>query len=162
MDCDTFPVKPFDEELLKMNNFAQSVMAFQRIDFKPKTLHEDTFEGYDAGFMVDPKKYYCYTYQDIYFVGSTKQYTNNDIYFTKCLNCSNSLNPPWLRNLENNKVFLEYKNRFYNNYDLNIYKDFIFYSHYILHFCNKKWQTEYKKSDMYCEYDEFLYGDKNA
>lgn len=160
LDCDTFPVRPFDDELLKLNNFAQSVICFKRKDFKPKNLHEDTFVGYDDGFIKDPSNYHCYTYQDIYFVGSIKEYSTKDIYFTEGVNCSNSLNPPWLRNLELSKTFLEYKDRFYKKEDLCVYRDFIFYTHYLMHFCSKGWQKPYKESPMYCELDDYLYGDK--
>lgn len=160
LDCDTFPVKPFDDKLLSLNNFAQTILCFKRKDFKPKTLNDDTFEGYDDGFLKNPKNYLCYTYQDIYFVGSEKEYTQSDIYFNDGVNCRNGLNPPWLRNLELSQTFINYRNRFYNEYDLNTWKDFIFYTHYIMHFCSKGWQKPYKESPMYCEYDDYIYGDK--
>lgn len=160
LDCDTFPVKPFDDNLLRLDNFAQMVLCFKRKDFKPKTLNDDTFDGYDDGFIKNPQNYLCYTYQDIYFVGAKKEYSPKDIFFNKGINCSNSLNPPWLRNLELSKTFINYRKRFYNDFDINLYKDFIFYTHYIMHFCSKGWQKPYKESPMYCEYDDFLYGDK--
>ena len=133
---------------------------FRRKDFEPKNLHDDTFKGYDDGFIKNPSDYHCYTYQDIYFVGSIKEYSTKDIYFTEGLNCVNSLNPPWLRNLELSKTFLDLKDRFYKKEDLCIYKDYIFYTHYLIHFCSKGWQKPYRESPMYCELDEYLYGDK--
>ena len=159
LDCDTFPVKPFDDNLLNLNNFAQNILCFKRKDFNPKSLNDDTFEGYDLNFVKNPKNYLCYIYQDIYFVGSTKEYSNKEIFFNHGVNCYNGLNPPWLRNLELSKIFKDFSKKFYN-FDLNIYKDFIYYTHYIMHFCSKKWQTPYKESPMYCEYDDYLYGDE--
>ena len=162
LDCDTFPVRPFDDKLLSLTNFAQNVLCFKRKDFKPKTLNDDTFEGYDDGFIKNPKDYVCYVYQDIYFLGARKEYSDSEIYFNTGVNCANGLNPPWLRNLELSPVFIEYRKRFYEKCDLVLYKDFIFYTHYITHFCSKKWQTPYKESPMYCEYDDYLYGDSKC
>lgn len=157
LDSDTFPIKKFDNNLLKNNSFSQSVLCFRNKKSSPKHLSDDYTEFYDLNYSKYPHKYHCYSYTDIYFVGLRKEYTDDDIVFTTSADCKNPLNPPWIRNMENTKVFKKLRKEFYNC-NLTLYKDYIFYSHYILHLCGKKWQNDYKNSPMYCEYDDYLYG----
>lgn len=156
LDCDTFPVKPFDNDLLKNTNFSQSVLCFRNKKYRPKNLSDDNIELYDLDFIKNPLNYHYFQYTDIYFIGAIKEYKDTDICFNTNAVFNNPLVPPWIRNFENNKIFIDLKNRFYEC-NLQKYKDIMFYSHYILHLCNKSWQRNYKNSNMYCEYDDYLY-----
>ena len=158
LDCDTFPTKQFDKKLLNNTNFSQSVLCFRNKKYQPKNLSDDYIKLYDLDFIQNPRKYHCFQYTDIYFIGAVKEYKDTDISFNTNANFSNPLLPPWIRNFENNKYFIDLRKNFYKC-NLKIYKDFMFYSHYILHLCNKSWQKDYRKSSMYCEYDDYLYGD---
>jgi len=157
-DCDLFPVKRFDPILLNNTNFTQGVMCFRDKKYNPKHLSDDNIKWYDVDFMKNPLNYHCYVYGDIYFIGAKKEYTPQDLRFNQGAVFNNLLNPPWIRNLENTKDFLNLKRKFYNC-ELQLYKDMMFYSQYVLHLCNKSWQNDYRKSPMYCEYDDFLYGE---
>ena len=158
LDCDTFPVKKFDDNLLSMNSFSQNVLCMRNKKYKPETLRDDLTSYYDLGFMKDIKRYHLYNYTDIYFVGLKKEYTENEIVFRKGADNKNPLNPPWIRNFDNTQVFKEFRERFLKC-DLKLYNDILFYSQYIMHFPGRSWQKDYKNNPMYCEYDDYLYGD---
>jgi hypothetical protein len=161
LDCDTFPVKSFDDNLLSMNSFSQSVLCFRNKLAKTCTYSDDIIDYYDLNFTQDNLiKYHCFEYTDIYFFGLCKEYTSNDVVFKETAYFKHPLMPAWIRNFDNTDRFNYLKNKFYNC-DISLVKDEIFYSHYINHFCNKKWQTHYKKSSMYCEYDDELYDEGN-
>lgn len=159
LDCDTFPVKKFDDNLLNMNSFSQNILCFRDKKYKIKNLHDDKTEYYDLDFVNNISRYHMYNYTDIYFVGLYKKYTDSDIVFAHGAENKNPLNPPWIRNFDNSSNFKEFRKRFLKM-DLKINKDYFFYSQYIMHFPGRSWQKDYKESPMYCEYDDYLYKDK--
>ena len=159
LDCDTFPVKKFDEKLLSQNSFSQNVLCMRNKKYKPENLHDDLTSYYDLNFSNDITKYHCYTYTDIYFVGLKKEYTENEIVFTSGADNKNPLNPPWIRNFDNSPQFKKLREKFLRK-QLVLYKDILFYSQYIMHFPGRGWQKDYKTNCLYCEYDDYLYGDK--
>lgn len=159
IDCDTFPVKPFDDKLMSYNGFSQNVLCMRNKKAEVKNLSDDYTKYYDLDFTHDIQKYHCYTYTDIYFVGLRKEYTEDDVVFTTGADFKNPLNPPWIRNFDNTPNFKEMRDKFFNK-ELKLYKTNFFYSQYIMHFPGRKWQCDYRKSDLYCEYDDYLYGEK--
>ena len=159
LDCDTFPVKPFDDNLLNLNSFSQSVLCMRNKKHNVNNLHDDMTSYYDLNFTKDITKYHCYTYTDIYFVGLKKEFTSNEIVFTAGAENKNPLNPPWIRNFDNTIQFKKLRERFFKM-ELKLSQDMFFYSQYIMHFPGRGWQNNYKSNCLYCEYDDYLYGDK--
>ena len=153
LDCDTFPIKKFDDKLLNNGSFAQHVIAIRTHNHKTKYLNEDYTKYYDYGFINHLTDYCIYEYPDIYFVGATKEY--KDITFDIGIKCKGT-DCPWIRNFENDKIFQKYMDDFYNQ-KLKLYKSHIFYTYYINHFCKRNWQKDYKSSPLYCELDDYLY-----
>ncbi len=159
LDCDTFPVKPFDNKLLAMNSFSQSVLCMRNKKYNIKNLHDDMTSYYDIDFMKNISNYHLYTYTDIYFVGLCKNYTSNEIIFTESAENKNPLTPPWIRNFDNSKDFKNLRKKFLEC-KLELFKDILFYSQYVIHFPGRNWQKNYKENCLYCEYDNELYGEK--
>lgn len=154
LDCDIFPNKTFDNNLLNRNCFGQQIICFRNKEKNPTTLCDDKTTFYDLNFLENLNNYHYYSYTDIYFIGSIKEYKFN---LSDSFVCNTPLQPPWIRNLENTEKFKILKDKFYNN-QLKLGEDFMFYSQYITHYCNRGWQNNFKQSKMYCEYDDYLYG----
>jgi hypothetical protein len=157
LDCDTFPVKPFDD-LLNRNCFSQSILTLKPKKYKNLNLNDDYTYYYDYNFMNHLDKYLLYMYTDIYFIGSRKEFTDDDFVIDSDCICKNPLTPPWIRNFDNDKIFIKMSKDFYNE-KLKLWNSHIFYTHYIMHFCKRTWQVKnYKDSPLYCELDDYLYG----
>lgn len=155
LDCDTFPIKPFDSLLLKAKSFCPQICSYKNKTVQAETL--DDAQLYDFQKEYTPSKYHKYYNNDIFFIGQCKHYKNT-IKFSNRTTILNNINTGvYIRNNINDPVFLKLKQKFFDCV-LKIGENYCNNNFYIDHFCDRTWQKNnlgIVRSPI-CKFDYYL------
>ena len=154
LDCDTFPIKPFDEKLLEAGSFCPQICSYRNKKINADTI--DDAQLYDFQLKYDDN-YHKYYNNDIFFIGQHKNYKDTIKFLEKTTIVNNINTGVYIRNNLNDPKFLHLRQKFFNC-TLQIDQHYYGNNFYIDHFCDRTWQ---KNSigiirSPNCEFDYYL------